>query len=65
MQGISRGAAFAGVPLRTRIGINTGEVIAGTVGAGYRHNHTAHGPVNVYTYIPANLQGNEARESQA
>lgn len=34
---------FAGVPLRTRIGINTGEVIAGNIGSGNRVNYTAHG----------------------
>jgi class 3 adenylate cyclase len=43
MQEVSRGATFAGVPLRTRIGINTGEVIAGNIGAGNRYNYTVHG----------------------
>ena len=38
-----RGRTFAGVPLRTRIGINTGEVIAGNVGSGDRINYTVHG----------------------
>jgi len=37
------GRTFAGVPLRTRIGINTGKVIAGNVGAGHRLNYTVHG----------------------
>ena len=43
IQNTSRDAAFAGVPLRTRIGINTGEIIAGNVGAGNRYNYTVHG----------------------
>ena len=34
---------FAGITLRTRVGINTGEVIAGNVGAGSRYNYTVHG----------------------
>ena len=34
---------FAGIPLRTRIGINTGTVIAGNVGSGDRINYTVHG----------------------
>jgi len=43
MQQVSRGTRFAGVSLRTRIGINTGQVIAGNVGAGNRYNYTIHG----------------------
>lgn len=35
--------SFAGVRLRTRIGINTGEVVAGSVGASDRLNYTVHG----------------------
>ena len=37
------GRNFAGIPLRTRIGINTGTVIAGNVGSGDRINYTVHG----------------------
>lgn len=34
---------FGDIELRTRVGINTGEVIAGNVGAGSRYNYTVHG----------------------
>jgi len=43
MQEALRGRRFAGVELRTRIGINTGDVVAGNVGAGDRINYTVHG----------------------
>ncbi len=36
-------ARFAGVQLKTRIGIATGRVIAGNVGSGERINYTVHG----------------------
>jgi len=48
IQRILKTRTFAGVPLPTRIGINTGEVIAGNVGSGDRINYTVHGnAVNV------------------
>ena len=37
------GRTFAGISLRTRIGISTGTVVAGNVGSGDRINYTVHG----------------------
>ncbi len=38
-----QGRTFAGIELRTRVGINTGDIIAGNVGAGDRINYTVYG----------------------
>jgi class 3 adenylate cyclase len=43
MQQAVNGKTFAGVQLKTRIGIATGKVIAGNVGSGERVNYTVHG----------------------
>ena len=43
MQQAVSGKTFAGVQLKTRIGIATGKVIAGNVGSGERVNYTVHG----------------------
>ena len=40
---VVNGRSFAGISLRTRIGISTGSVIAGNVGSGDRINYTVHG----------------------
>jgi adenylate cyclase len=45
IQAVVAEKVFAGITLRTRIGINTGELIAGNVGAGSRYNYTVHGDV--------------------
>jgi class 3 adenylate cyclase len=43
IQQILANRKFAGVRLTTRIGINTGKIIAGNVGSGERMNYTVHG----------------------
>jgi class 3 adenylate cyclase len=43
IQAVMKNQIFAGVTLRTRIGISTGEVVAGNVGAGDRINYTVYG----------------------
>ena len=43
MQAVANDRTFAGVPLHTRVGINTGDVIAGNVGAGSRLTYTVYG----------------------
>lgn len=43
IQQLLEGRRFAGIPLRARIGITTGTVVAGNVGSGDRVNYTVHG----------------------
>jgi class 3 adenylate cyclase len=43
IQEVMKNTMFAGITLRTRIGISTGEVVAGNVGAGDRINYTVYG----------------------
>ena len=43
MKEVVSSRTFAGIPLRMRIGINTGTVVAGNVGSGDRINYTVYG----------------------
>ena len=43
IQEVMKNKTFAGISLRTRIGISSGEVVAGNVGAGDRINYTVYG----------------------
>ncbi|MGI9304817.1 MAG: adenylate/guanylate cyclase domain-containing protein, partial [Gammaproteobacteria bacterium] len=43
IQRVVKNKTFADIHLKTRIGISTGEVIAGNVGTGAQHNYTVHG----------------------
>jgi len=43
IQQIVEARQFAGIQLKTRIGINSGRIFAGNIGAGDRFNYTVHG----------------------
>jgi class 3 adenylate cyclase len=43
IQELLRNREFAGIALPTRIGINSGEIVAGNVGSGDRFSYTVHG----------------------
>ena len=43
IQAVVSGRVFQGVTLKPRIGINTGELVAGSVGGSGRQNYTVHG----------------------
>jgi class 3 adenylate cyclase len=55
IQRIQRQRTFGpGLTIRTRIGINTGDIVGGTVGAGGRLGYTVHGdPVNIAARLEA------------
>ena len=59
IQDLLKDRTFAGISLRTRIGINTGDVIAGNVGAGNRINYTVYGDLPPKTWPRRNVMLNE------